>query len=190
MKTLKLIGCILILAISWQIQSEPNDPFFTKHQNGVSHGLGAGGTVFWSWGFLYRQHFANNFGFATSFGGWFDSNDGYLGNELGILYTLAHHHFNGSALPNSSLRVYGIAYLANIYRLEDQFVPNEKPKGFIKKNIWDVGLGVGPGLEFFFNRNFALHAELPWMTFVRFMDKSASFKSSYPHFGGGFTYYF
>ncbi len=38
--------------------------------NGQTNGLGAGGSVFYTWGFMYRHHFANNFGVTTSIGGW------------------------------------------------------------------------------------------------------------------------
>lgn len=159
----------------------------SAHINGINNGLGAGGTVYKTWGFMYRHHFANNLGFSTSLGGWLDRHWGHLGNELGVLYTLAHHEFDWSGLPNSSIRVYLAGYLANIYRNNYH---NYDGKNRAGRHSWEIGLGAGPGLEFFFNRYFGVHLELPWMTFVNVDKDGLSFLSSYPHIGGGLIYYF
>lgn len=176
MRRFLLIGLVAVFSTS--LVSETESLARPREQNGVTNGLGAGGTVYDTWGFMYRRHFENNFGVSTSLGGWIDQDYGHIGNELGLLYTLAHHSFQWSALPNASIRVHLVAYLANIYRR------------FFKKNNWDIGLGAGPGLEFFFNKHFSLHLELPWMTFVRADGRGLSFRSSYPHIGGGLIYYF
>lgn len=156
------------------------------YENGETNGVGAGGTVFWTWGFMYRRHFANGFGFSTSLGGWFSQEQGHIGNELGLLYSFAHYKFSSTALPESSIRVYAVGYLANIYNRATYHNFDR----WAKVHALDIGLGAGPGLEYFFNRHFAIHAELPWMTFVKVTNKGVSFRDSYPHFGGGFIYYF
>jgi len=154
--------------------------------NGQSHGIGAGGSVFWTWGFMYRQYFANNFGVTSSLGGWFDSRSGHIGNSLGLLYTLGHHVIAGQTLPNGSIRIYLVGYLANIFFRNDYF---ENPP-YRVQNAWHIGLGAGPGLEFFFNQHFAVHAEVPWMTTYQIANKKGSFHGSHPHVGAGFIYYF
>jgi hypothetical protein len=156
------------------------------HENGQGSGFGAGGVVFDTWGFMYRHHFANNFGVSTSLGGWFSNNRGYIGNEVGLLYSLAHHKFSWASMPSASIRIYLASYLAYIYRKH----ASEWETKSTPEHVWDIGLGVGPGAEFFFSKHFAVHLELPWMSFVKIANKDVSFLSSYPHFGGGVIYYF
>jgi hypothetical protein len=170
----------LLLTLSTQAPATNPSP---NSSNGQSHGIGAGGTVFYTWGFLYRQHFANNFGFTASLGAWIDRNGGHLGNALGLLYTLANHSFTGASLPHSSIRVYLVGYLGNVLHRDRYFI------GYGRSNAWHPSIGAGPGIEFFFNRHFALHAELPWMTTFRVSD-GFSFYNSHPHIGAGFIYYF
>ncbi len=155
--------------------------------NGIQHGLGAGGSVFYTWGFIYRHHFDNGLGFSGSLGGWFNQYQGHLGNSLGLLYTLAHHKFTFNALPNASIRVYLAAYLANIYRQNDYKLSDDHSS--MDRSL-STGLGAGPGVEFFFNSNFSLHTELPWMTFITMKRGGWAFRDSSPNFGAGVIYYF
>ena len=180
---MRIIALMLFVLLSTQMMAVST----ISEANGETNGLGAGGTIYYTWGFMYRHHFANGLGLTTSIGGWVDRDDGYIGKEIGGLYTLAHHELNWSWLMNSSIRVYLAGYLANIYRKGQDYSYKSEVKGKVQ---WDIGLGAGPGLEFFFNRYFALHAELPWMTFVRATKNEVAFHNSYPHFGGGLIYYF
>lgn len=60
-----------------------------------------------------------------------------------------------------------------------------------RRNGENNGIGAGgPGVDFFFNRHFTLHVELPWMTLFKVADGKTTFSDSHPHFGGGFVYYF
>lgn len=170
-----LLTCLISISSVAEIPGAIDD---RARINGQSSGIGAGGTVFHTWGFMYRRHFANNFGFSGSLGGWFTREGGHVGNELGLLYTFAHHKFSLKSLPESSVRVYLAGYFANIYRRD------------LLGNSLETGIGAGPGLEFFFNRNFALHLELPWMTFFKLANNDFSLRDSHPHVGGGFIYYF
>jgi hypothetical protein len=92
-------------------------------------------------------------------------------------------------MPDASLRIYLAGYLANIYR---KYTAWEGPKNKTSDGVhsWEIGLGAGPGAEFFFNRHFGIHLELPWMTFAQIANKELSFLKSYPHIGGGVVYYF
>lgn len=173
---------IVALIIAFLITSSVFAESSRRIENGVDHGLGAGGSVFWTWGFLYRHHYEDRFGFSASLGGWFDTHGGHLGNSLGLLYTLAHHQSFWRAAPSLSIRVYLVAYLSNIYFRRHYH--DDSP------NSLHTGLGFGPGLEIFLNRHFGLHLELPWMTFTTLNDKGLRFRDSHPHFGGGLIYYF
>lgn len=168
------------------------EDFNLKAHNGESPALGIGGTVFETWGFLYRQYFPSNFGIAGTIGGWMNEFSGKIGLAFGTSYTFAHHYFPNSYLASSSVRVYGIAYLGSIFGREinykwDKAADKSREE---RHRAFDIGLGLGPGAEFFFNEHFAVHLELPWMTFVRFKDNGAFFRSSHPHIGGGISYYF
>lgn len=171
------MATVFSLLLTSQVHSE-----LSEGQNGVAHGIGIGGTVHRTWGFNYRQYFESNLGITVNFGGWLQEAYGHLGSALGMSYTFAHHQFTNSRLPESSIRVYGVAYLAGIY--ENHGVNDERRHSF------DLGLGAGPGAEFFFTKNFSIHLELPWMTFVTFSQSKTFFARSYPHFGGGISYYF
>jgi hypothetical protein len=167
-----------------------------QEENGEGPGVGIGGTVFETWGFTYRQYFPGELGFAASLGGWINSYrrrefDGKIGLAAGASYTFAHHHFPNSGLPSSSLRIYGIAYLAGILRNDyDYYYSDDKNRIDQRILAFDLGAGPGIGAEFFFTKNFAIHLELPWMTFVTFNRYGGRLKSSYPHIGGGLSYYF
>jgi hypothetical protein len=160
------------------------------YHNGESHGMGIGGTVFDTWGFSYRHYFPSKLGVVGNLGGWWTGETGHLGVALGASYTLAHHYFANSSLPSSSLRIFGIAYLAGIYHKGYSYEIRKSSPNEEIINYFNLGLGVGPGAEFFFTENFALHLELPWMTFFSFSKLKSTLKSSHPHFGGGVTYYF
>jgi len=149
--------------------------------NGIAHGIGIGGVVFNTWGFNYRRYFDKTWGMTVNLGGWVSNNNGRVGLAAGATYTLAHHAFSASKLPNSSIRIYGVGYVSGIYG--QQGIPGNK------SHFFDLGLGIGPGAEYFFNRHFSIHAELPWMTFFR-LGTNSGFASSHPHFGGGVSYYF
>ncbi len=164
----------------------------TAH-NGIAHALGIGGTVFDTWGFTYRHHFANNFGIAASIGGSFRNSWGHAGTGIGLLYTLAHHRFSVQSLPNSSIRIYVALYTGITYE-GNQKVSNVKVDSFVTttKHMIKVGMGPGPGVEYFFTKNLAVHIELPWMTTISIEPDPAGvfFASSFPNFGGGLSYYF
>lgn len=162
-----------------------------NYDNGISHGLGVGGTVFRNGGFTYRHHFQSNYGIAGSIGGWFSEYGAKAGSGVGLLYTLAHHQFPQSSLPNSSIRIYLAFYSGFIYEQNRQSEPKAAGYTETTKHILNIGVGPGPGIEYFFTKNLALHFELPWMTFFKIQANPASFSfsSSYPHAGGGFTYY-
>jgi hypothetical protein len=144
--------------------------------NGEANGLGAGGTVIDTWGIIYRHHFHSGFGFTTSLGGWFERDKGWVGNELGLLYSIINHHFAWQSMPYASIRGYIVAYLGDIFRY--------------KPAKYDIGIGAGPGAEFFFNRHISVHLELPWMIFGRVENNKLGFRDSHPHLGGGIIYYF
>lgn len=183
MRSIFVVFFVLVLSLGGKAQTTSSPPSTDGSQNGQTHGLGAGGTVFNTWGFMYRHHFANRFGFSTSIGGWLTTGYGYVGNELGMPITLSHRHYGWSALPEASIRIYLIPYLANIYRRNSW----ERDR---TTNSLEIGLGAGPGAEFFFSKHFGIHAELPWMTFMRLANRKFAFHNSYPHFGGGLIYYF
>lgn len=156
--------------------------------NGESYGIGIGGTVYKTWGFNYRHYFPSNLGVTANIGGWLTRSSGHLGIASGVLYTFAHHYFRDSELSSSSLRVYGIGYLAGIFRKD--YIDYKDNTSGQKALMFDLGFGVGPGAEFFFTKKFSIHLELPWMTFFTFAPGSFHFKNSYPHIGGGISYYF
>ncbi|HXW54075.1 MAG TPA: hypothetical protein VEL47_08230 [Myxococcota bacterium] len=156
------------------------------HENGLANGIGAGGSVYWTWGFMYRRHFHHNFGFSANLGAWFDNSHGHVGTSLGLLYSLAHYKFARSSLPDSSIRVYLAGFLSPIYDRNSSIYLKDSQR----VNSFHFGFGAGPGVEYFFNRHFALHVEIPWMTFFRLANNTVSFRDSYPHVGGGFIYYF
>jgi hypothetical protein len=171
---------VFLLCLSFNLYAAPNG----------THGLGVGGTIFKTWGLNYRTYFDRHFGLSANLGGWITNSFGNLGTALGGSYTLAHHKFDDSkTFPHSSIRVYIIAYIAGIYNHNFPPRTDSDVKAF-SKHYFDLGFGIGPGAEFFFNRHFAIHAELPWMTFFRFSKNYNAFESSHPHFGGGVTYYF
>lgn len=181
---MKHVAILLFFAVLITISTNAQAKISTINlSNGQSHGIGAGGTVFYTWGFLYRQHFSNNFGFSASLGTWFDRSGGHIGNALGLLYTIAHHNLSGASLPEASIRIYLVGYFANVYHRHRYL------SGSSQAHAWHTSLGVGPGIEFFFNRHFALHVELPWMTTFQITDRF-SFHKSHPHIGAGFIYYF
>lgn len=182
----------ILLAVAFSFAALGETPETGSHkatfENGETNGLGAGGTVFNTWGFLYRRHFANGLGFSTSLGGWLNRDGGYVGSELGLLYTVAHHKFSKSPLPNSSIRVYLVGYLANIISHGHDY--SAPITSTAVKTTLSTGLGAGPGVEFFFNNHFGCHLELPWMTFLAISNKTVTFDHSYPNIGGGVVYYF
>jgi hypothetical protein len=193
MRRLLLVFLFTVLAVE-AISRESFSEQTAVHENGVNNGIGAGGTIYSTWGFIYRRHFANHWGFSTNLGGWFSDHQGHIGNGLGLLYSIAHHAMDWSAMPNASIRVFLSAHLGTIYTLSRDYhyskVNGKESSIEYKRHYWDMGLGAGPGVEFFFNKYFSLHAELPWMTFIRIEDKSFKFLNSRPNFGGGFVYYF
>jgi len=166
-----------------------------QYENGTTHSLGFTGAMYKTSGFNYRQHFSNNFGMNVALGGWFRRTGGYLANTLGLSYTLAHHKFRKSSLPNSSVRIYLLGKLANIHNFNDSYDYSFEPPGRRRKDkklryAVNLGLGVGPGAEFFLNKHFAAFLEVPWMTFVEIKKGSTQFLRSYPHVGAGLSYYF
>ncbi len=166
-------------------------PVQDARKNGESHGIGIGGTVYETWGFSYRHHFSNRFGISTNLGGGFWNDSGHAGLAIGGMYTFAHHNFPNSGLPRSSIRIYAVAYAAGVYHLnsthrfvKDMMVDNSTHSAML-------GLGIGPGAEYFFTENFSIHLEIPWMTKVSIKPKKGlAFENSYPNFGGGWTYFF
>lgn len=162
----------------------------SSEKNGVDQGIGVGGTVFDTWGFTYRHHFLSGFGIVGNIGGWLTSRQGHVGLALGPTYTVAHHTFPTSALPQSSIRIYFEAYGSFIVRHSNNIESHRNID--VDRSIYSlsIGLGAGPGAEYFFTRNFSLHLELPWMTILRVEPKGLVFEGSYPHIGGGLTYYF
>lgn len=182
-----IVAICLILSFCGSAFSDSRANHRVGSENGIANGLGAGGSVFWTWGFLYRHHFEDRFGVSASLGGWFTESRGHLGNSLGLLYSVAHHQFFWKAMPNTSIRVYLVAYLSNIYHRNSYDYDDDKESS---KNALHSGLGAGPGIEFFFNQYFSIHMELPWMTFMRFTKNGARFRDSHPHFGMGLLYYF
>ena len=166
---------------------------YSPLKNGIAHGMGIGGSVYRTWGFSYRRYFVNDIGLSTSLGGWLTGTYGHVGNSIGISYSVAHHSFSWPFLPKSSVRVYLIGYLANIFGREEDLMLPGQPNGsgaISFTNSYSLGIGVGPGAEFFFSPNFGVHLELPWMTFFKTNKKKLAFRDSYPHIGGGLSYYF
>ncbi|MCA9508457.1 MAG: hypothetical protein KC505_08555 [Myxococcales bacterium] len=166
------------------------DPENLKN-NGTGHSIGVGGAVFDTWGFTYRHHFNSDFGIVSNLGGWLGSYTGRIGLAIGPSYTFAHHVFPKSILPHSSIRIYALAYGAAIlyHEKKNANVGNLN----IGSNSFSLGLGLGAGIgaEYFFNKNFSIHLELPWMTNMKIESQNGLvFDSSHPHFGGGINYYF
>jgi len=155
--------------------------------NGQANGIGLGGTVFNTWGLNYRRYFDPYWGITANFGGWVSNSIGRVGTAIGGTYTFAHYSWEKSKKwHNSSIRIYAVGYISGIYG--HGWMSGIQPG--TPEHYFDLGFGVGPGAEFFFNRHFAAHLELPWMTFFRFSKINSGFESSHPHIGGGLTYYF
>lgn len=176
--------CALGLLLSVVYNTHINAAEYSS-TNGISNGIGIGGTVFNTWGLNYRRHFNNKWGMTVNLGGWISDSYGKLGTAVGGSYTFMHHAFKNKTFPNSSIRVYGVAYVSGIYG-HGWLKPGEATA----QHYFDFGFGIGPGAEYYFNKHFAVHLELPWMTFFRFAKNFSSFQSSHPHFGGGVSYYF
>lgn len=180
---------IRILCASWLVIffAWSNHAAVHSSTNGQANGIGLGGTVFNTWGLNYRRYFNDHWGITANLGGWVTNSVGRVGTAIGGTYTFAHYTFeNSKKFHNSSLRVYAVGYISGIYGhgwLTAGTVG-------IPMHYFDLGFGIGPGAEFFFNRHFAVHAELPWMTFFRFSKERKGFESSHPHIGGGVSYYF
>ena len=165
----------------------PNHAAERSSLNGQAHGIGLGGTVFNTWGLNYRRYFDPYWGMTVNLGGWISNSVGRLGTAVGGTYTFAHYSFEHSKkFHNSSIRVYGVGYIAGIYGHDWLPGATAAPPA----HYFDLGFGIGPGAEFFFNRHLAVHAELPWMTFFRMSKNKSGFESSHPHIGGGISYYF
>ncbi len=161
------------------------------NKNGESHGIGVGGTVYETWGFAYRHHFASRFGITANLGGGFWNNSGHAGLAVGGMYSFAHHTFPNSGLPRSSIRIYLIAYGSGIYGLNSSHKYYREMSVSNYQHTATVGLGAGPAIEYYFTENFSLFFEIPWMTKVTITpSKGLAFLNSYPNFGGGFLYYF
>jgi|GEM_PF-2401458 len=167
-------------------QPKPADHEKSAAINGEANGFGVGGSVYWTWGFMYRRYFANGLGFSANAGGWFDRSHGHLGAAVNLLYSPFHYRFTSSSLPDSSIRVYLAGSLAPIYDRNASIYRRERET----QDSFHFGFGAGPGLEYFFNRHFAIHGEVQWMTFFRTTTTTMEFRDSYPHVGGGFIYYF
>ncbi len=189
MRYISLLICYLFFST---VHGAPAE-IYDSHKNGLTLGIGAGGTVFETWGFTLRRHFSSRWGISASMGGWFMNNHGHAGLAVGPMFTLAHHAFPKSSLSRSSLRIYLVGYAAGFYFLDTRYDHIERDKTTIRRleHSAGFGLGAGPGIEYFFTDNFAIHLELPWMTRFRIKPVTGfEFHNSYPNIGGGFTYYF
>jgi hypothetical protein len=189
MKQFLAVFLVFIASLSAMGENYPEHERKPVPSNGENNGIGVGGTVWLTQGFVYRHHFHNGLGFSTSIGGFANSYGGYIGNALGLLYPLGHYHPSWSWLE--SIRVYAVGYLANIYNKNNRLGHDySSTNTYRAASGFDIGLGVGPGVEFFFNRHFSFHAEVPWMVFGRIANKSFSFRDTDPHPGIGLVYYF
>lgn len=181
----------IFLSIAGFAQEQAPKP---NYNNGQKHALSVGGIIFDTWGFGYRHHFASsNFGLSANLGGWVSNSwRGRVGLDLAGLYTLSHHSFENSGLSQSSIRIYLAAHLSGVYFVERDFVnPEGKITVSSTRHNFETGIGAGPGAEFFFTPNFSLHLEVPWITrFSIEKDNGFTFTNSYPHVGGGLSYYF
>jgi hypothetical protein len=150
------------------------------------HGLGIGGTVFKTWGLGYRTQVDSNWGIVGNVGFLVLNDWSVFSVTPGLSYDIAKHNFSFQRFPKSYLRFYGVAYLAGIFENDRKYDASYINRG----SHFDLGFGLGPGVELFLLANLSLHLEIPWMSFIRFSDKSPIFASSYPHIGGGVSYYF
>lgn len=189
---MRAIFLSLIFLLATDVVAADPTPKTSHIANGNYNGIGAGGSVFDTWGFIYRRHFANDFAFTSSIGGWYNSWNRYIGLSLGGLYTVKHHEFDWSWLPNSSIRIYLGAYLSNVIRNDSEYKYEVLPGSSTESRVlrWDIGFGAGPGIEFFFNRYFAFHMDLPFMAVLRQSKNQIYLREARLNFGGGFVYYF
>jgi hypothetical protein len=187
---------ILVFMLAMPALSQEVEPY-NAIKNGQSNGFGVGGGHPW-WGFLYRRNFGNDLGVSVSLGGHY-WNYGYgserkvgsgeldLGSNL--LYTVAHHAIPINALPEFSIRVNILVAARMKYSAGERSHYENSVTTYKPYQALNLGLGFGPGMELFFDRHFALHLELPWMTYGKIENRSFRFDSSYPRIGGGFIYY-
>lgn len=186
MKRLSLAFLLYLFALNI-----PAEASLESSMNGVFQGIGVGGTVFNTWGFTYRQFFSSSWGLSLSLGPWFNNGFGRVGLALGPSYTIAHYKFPKSPLPTSSIRVYLASYASAVYNFQKEYREIRGMRLSDLQHSVEIGVGLGPAIEYSFTSNFALHAELPWMIMNNITPRDGMrFSTSYPHFGGGFTYYF
>lgn len=172
--TLKIALFFLSFALSFNAATSNNEP--------PRHGIGFGGSVFDTQGFIYRYN-TNNIGLSSSFITIITKYQQRISGSLGASYSLNQLHFPKSKLPNSSLNIYLIGYIAPVYSDTSYTIPSKKSILF--------GLGIGPGIEYKFMPSIGVFFEVPWMTFIRhtIINGQITLDHSYPHMGGGLVYY-
>jgi hypothetical protein len=152
--------------------------------NGLAHGVGVGGSLDSTWGFGYRRYFPANIGVSANVGGSFIKQQTNVGFGAGVLFSLVNHHFPSFGLQESSVRVYMTVNATGQYGRD-----NRPETDAVDRNSFVFGVGVGPGVEYFLNKNFAFNVELPWTTKFRVRNGDIAFEGSAPTLGAGFTYY-
>lgn len=151
--------------------------------NGIAHGVGAAGTFDSMWGFAYRTHFSNNIGVVANLGGAFAETN-RVGLSGGVLFTLFHHHFPSFGFKESSIRVLIGLNAMGMYGRD-----TNPATEVADRHTFIFGGSVGPSVEYFMTRNFAVNVDMPWMTKFQVRRSNVEFMGSAPTFTAGFTYY-
>lgn len=151
--------------------------------NGVANGVGVSGTFADIWGFAFRRHFENNIGVVANLGGAF-AEQNRVGGSAGVMFTLFHHHFPSFGFKESSIRV-----LIGLNATGSYGRDTRPETELADRNIFNFGASVGPGVEYFMTRNFAVNVEMPWLTKFQVRQSKVEFKGSAPTFTAGVTYY-
>lgn len=177
-----LLGCLFASVNAFSQDTDSDN--HRSLNNGLAHGVGVGGAVGSTWGFTYRKFFPSQFGFNANLGGAFTSTSNHVGATIGGMYTLFHNPFPSFGLKDASVRVYITAAITGMHDRDRQAAtPADERNAFV------FGGGVGPGIEYFLGRNFAVNLDVPWMTRFRAHKNAVNFDGSAPSFGFGLTYY-
>ncbi len=182
-----IIFCCLFFSVnslSKTPDKTPENITLSSLDNGLADGMGVAGSFNSTGGFAYRRYFSSGIGITATAGGAFANQEVRVGLTGGMLFSLVHHHFPSFGLKESSVRVYMTVNGTGLYGRDTRTELSDPAR-----NSFIFGVGVGPGVEYFLNRNFAFNIELPWMTKFRVREGDISFEGSAPVFGAGFTYY-
>lgn len=154
-----------------------------------SNGIGLGGTIWDTWGIVYRKNFENNLSIGATLGGGLNYSYGYLGTSFGLFYKIAEHNFNFAALPDASIRFNILNYFSCVYHYNNDGERFNSYDLELNRHTFKPGVGPGFGIEFNPIKFLSLHLESAWNTKLNISNKTR-FDSSRPEVGGGFIFYF